>query len=728
MGKDNKKTRAQGNVLRVVFHNPDNGYSVIRMKDSSGREFTAVGLMEHRRPGEKLQLQGKWKRQSRWGLQFEVDKYRVEPPDSKESLMKYLASDLVEGIGPEMARRLVEHFGDEVLEIIRNQPSRISEVSGIGKKRSRMIVKAVMGEDREKKILRELSVRLMGFGVGESRIRKIYKQYGGSALDILNRNPYQIYEDIDGFGFVLTDRLAAKMNIAQDSKSRIEAGIKYRLSQSVDDGHCYLPRGELVENAANLLGVSSEKVDYTLSDMVKTSRLIESDGRIYQFDIFYAEQRVAVKLAALMKSKFPVIQSKQVEEEIEKFSRTRKIELTTLQKESIRKILSSKPVAVLTGGPGTGKTTAIDAVAHIASKSGLSVKLCAPTGRAAKRLAESTGMSAYTIHRLLGYKPQTGFEKGESRKLSAQFIVLDEASMVDIKVFSALMSAIKPGCRLLIVGDVDQLPSVGPGQILRDIIESGRIPTIRLNVIHRQAAKSRIIMESHNILHGKIPDLNNYESGDFFFISQQDREMGFKTIIDLVSSRLPEHYQLDARRDIQVIVPMYKGICGANALNDGLKERLNPDGPREPFNFSPGDKVMQIRNNYELDVFNGDIGIVNSIDSEKSTMKVLFDRPIQYNPAESKDLTLAYAITIHKSQGSEMPCVVIPLYTEHFILLKRNLLYTAITRAKKVCVIVGQEKALYLAINKYSEENRYSGLQDKLSQAIDNSKNRTKLF
>jgi len=718
----NKRVVVQGTVERVIYTNPENGYAVVRLHTQSGKYINVVGCLERRHRGEFLRLEGRWMHDPRWGQQFEVESYTVSEPRDSDSMKRYLASELVEGIGPEMAERLVEHFGNNVITVVRENPDRLREVSGIGKKRAKAIRDAILGEDREKRIMRELSTRLMDFGIGTARIRKIYKRYGDASLDILNRDPYRLAGDIYGIGFATADHIARRMNIPKDAPTRLRAGLLHALYRSSDEGHCFLPTSELIEQAERLLDVPAETLLHPLRAIAESGAVSAIGDRIYPARLFVAEATVAERLNAILNAQGAPLGAEFVESALKKQQRQMDIEFTSEQSDAVRKILCQTPVLVLTGGPGTGKTTIIRAAAHIARSSRANVILCAPTGRAANRLSEMTDIPAYTIHRLLEYTPQTGFSRGISRPIRAQFVVVDEMSMVDIELFSALLAAIRPGTRLLLVGDADQLPSVGPGQVLSDLIASEVVPTERLTIIHRQAAKSRIIREAHNILRGQIPSLKNDPKADFFFLQEDDPEKGMKTVVDLVSQRLPERYGLDPSADIQVIVPMYRGVCGANILNEAIRERINPRKPTPPFKFSVGDKVMQTRNNYDLNIFNGDIGVVvkTVTDGKNSNSQPLlivkFDVPVAYTPEDASELTTAYAITVHKSQGNEMPCVIIPLYTEHYILLRRHLLYTAITRAKKLCVIVGQVRALDIAVGRAPGSHRYSTLAERIKK------------
>lgn len=709
----NQDGEIRGIIERITFFNEENGYSVLRLRLDSGELVTVVGRLDMRRPGEYLTARGQWVVNPQYGRQFEAQSYSVSAPPDNDSLRRYLASDVIEGIGPEMARRLVNHFGGDLMNIVRKNPRRLMEVEGIGKKRARQIRKSLLSEDREQRTLRELSTRLMSFGIGPARIRKIYAAYGESALDYLHRDPYRLIDEISGFGFSTADKIASRMNVAPDAPSRLKAGLVHVLERATNEGNCYLEKSELLQRAKDLLIVETGKIENAYDSLLKYNIVVEEKGRVYIARYYDLECSVAQGIITFRNTRGSSLNKGQINRGLKIVQKQVDIKFTREQNLAVAGILGRNSVQVITGGPGTGKTTIIRAVAKIADMNGWNIALCAPTGRAAQRLSEAVDMPAYTIHRLLNFRPDQISEVAV-RKLKVDMLVIDEMSMVDLELFSIILSALKPGCKLLLVGDADQLPSVGPGRILGDLIDSNQIPVSQLSLIHRQAERSRIIAESHNIIHGQVPSLRNNPKSDFFFLDEPDREIGLQTTIDLVSQRLPDKYGFDSRREIQVIVPMYKGICGANALNQGIREVLNPGTGKSKFPFSAGDKVMQIRNNYDFGVFNGDIGIVLSTDEEEDEITVEFDRPIVYRRGDFKQLTLAYAITVHKSQGSEIPCVIIPLYTEHYMLLRRKLLYTAITRAKKLCVIIGQPRALEIAVRRSVEDRRNTALAERI--------------
>ncbi len=709
------RVEISGTVERITFFNEENGYSVLRLRLGSGQIATVVGRLDVRRPGEYLKVEGEWVINPQYGRQFKADRYSVGAPPDNESLKRYLASDVIEGIGQEMARRLVEHFGSELMKVVRESPRRLMEVEGIGKKRARQIRKSLLSEDREQRTLRELSTRLMSYGIGPARIRKIYKAYGESALDYLNRDPYRLIDEITGFGFNTADKIAVRMNVARDAPSRIRAGLVHVLDRATNDGNCYIEKNGLIEQAKSLLAVESEKIEREYSHLRDYQTVVEDKGRVYISKYYDLECSVAREIIAFRDTVGNNLPREKIARGLDKIKRGIELDFTDEQKASVEGILGKNQVQVLTGGPGTGKTTIIRAVAKIANMNRWDVALCAPTGRAVQRLSGAVDMPAYTVHRLLNFRPDQISEMAV-RKLDVDLIVIDEMSMVDLELFSVILSALNPGCKILMVGDADQLPSVGPGRILGDLIDSKEIPVSKLSLIHRQAEQSRIIAESHNIIHGQVPSLRNDPASDFFFLDEPERELGLQTTIDLVLQRLPGKYGFDTRRDIQVIVPMYKGICGANELNKGIREVLNPGAGEAQSPFSAGDKVMQVRNNYDFGIFNGDIGVVSSVDEKEGEITVEFDHPVVYKKEDFKQLSLAYAITVHKSQGSEVPCVVIPLYTEHYMLLRRKLLYTAITRAKRLCVIVGQPRALEIAVKRSIEDRRDTGLAERIRE------------
>jgi exodeoxyribonuclease V alpha subunit len=713
-------TEISGIIERITYSNEENGYAVLRLRLGSGQMATVVGRLDMRRPGEYLCANGKWIFNPQYGRQFEAESYSIGAPPDNDSLMRYLASDVIDGIGQEMARRLVEHFGGDFMRIVREEPQRLTEVEGIGRKRATQIRKSLLSEDREQRALRELSTRLMGFGIGPAKIRKIYRAYRDAALDYLHRDPYRLIDEIDGFGFTTADMIASRMNVAPDSPSRLKAGLVYVLENASGEGNCYLEKSELLEQAKKLLAVEGAKIENAFVKLADSQAVVEENGRVYIARFFDLECSVANVIVEFLRAKGRSLPIGTIRRGLENVQKECDIEFTHEQRGAVENILSENQIQILTGGPGTGKTTIIRAVAKIADANRWNIALCAPTGRAAQRLSEAVDMPAYTIHRLLNFRPDQISELAV-RKLNVDLIVIDEMSMVDLELFSVVLSALDSGCKILLVGDSDQLPSVGPGRILGDLIDSAAVPVVKLSLIHRQAVKSRIIAESHNIIRGLVPSIRNNPGSDFFFLCEEDRELGLQTVIDLVSHRLPTKYGFDSKRDIQVIVPMYKGVCGANELNKGIREILNRGSLNDPeVHFLAGDKVMQIKNNYDLGVFNGDIGIVASVNREEEEIHVDFGRSgiASYSREDLAQLTLAYAITVHKSQGSEVPCVVIPLYTEHFMLLRRKLLYTAITRAKELCVIVGQPRALELAVQRSIEDHRNTGLAERLRKKI----------
>ncbi|MCK5833188.1 ATP-dependent RecD-like DNA helicase [bacterium] len=705
-----------GVVESILFYDSTRDFTIIKIKTDKGHTVVLVGNMGKRNSGECLTAEGKWEMTEKWGYRLKVESFDVEQPKGNESLIKYLSSDLIKGIGKKYAKLLVDHFGNDVLNVVRETPERLLEVPGIGKKRAEAIKKALTAEDRDQRAIRKLSLKLLDKGIGPARIRKIYERYKGAALDILEKDTYRLADEIMGIGFILADKIANKMDVPKDSPSRIRAGLKYTLNKSSDEGHCFLPMKELIFRTGKMLNIDHRMISSQINKSIEVGELVLRGEKVYLSRLSEAEENSALILSGLLLTGLKAVPEKKINRSLDYIERNRKIVFTAEQRTAVFTALGPSSVSVITGGPGTGKTTVIDAIVSIAKEVSLRVALCAPTGRAANRLSHATGEPACTLHRLLEYTPGVGFKYGHSRPLHTDIIVLDEASMVDIELLSSLLFATRKGQRLVIVGDANQLPSVGPGQILADIISSSSVPTVSLRTIHRQADKSRIIAESYNVLNGRMPSLKNDPKGDFFFIPENDRESGLKLVVDLVARRLPEAYKLDPLRDIQVIVPSYKGICGVNALNAALRNEFISAANESDSRFFFGDKVMQTRNNYDLNVFNGDIGFVKSV--TKNSITVDFGRDVTYDSASICDLTEAYAITAHKSQGGEVPCVVIPLFKEHFILLNRNLLYTAMTRAKQLCVIIGDVKALGIAVSKAKTHQRWTALGERIAEGV----------
>ncbi|MGE3280032.1 MAG: ATP-dependent RecD-like DNA helicase [Alphaproteobacteria bacterium] len=710
-----------GLVERVTYHNAENGFCVLRVKARGHRDLvTAVGHAATISAGEWITASGEWINDRTHGQQFKARFLRSSTPTSTEGIEKYLASGMIRGIGPVYARKLVKAFGDKVFDVIEAEPGRLREVSGIGPMRAERIASAWV----EQKIVREIMVFLHGHGVGTARAVRIFKTYGADAIQVMSENPYRLARDIRGIGFKTADAIAMRLGIDKAAMVRVRAGISYALTEAMDEGHCGLPRDELVPLAAALLEVPPELVQTALElELVERTVIADTVGEqscIFLAGLYRAEQVIADRLRRLASKALPWPQI-DPEKALPWIEDKTGLSLAESQATAIRLALVSK-VLVITGGPGVGKTTIVNAILRIISAKDVSLLLCAPTGRAAKRMTEATGFEARTIHRLLEIDPKTGdFKRGNDNPLDCDLLVIDETSMVDVMLMQALVRAVPDHAALLIVGDIDQLPSVGPGQVLADIIGSGAVPVVRLTEIFRQAAESRIITSAHRINRGMLPDLSKPEGdSDFYFVPAEDPETAVARIVDLVGIRIPRRFGLDPIRDIQVLCPMNRSGVGARSLNIELQTALNPAGEnkiqRFGWTFVPGDKVMQIENDYEKEVYNGDIGYIDGIDPETGELTANFDgRTVTYGFGELDTLAPAYAATIHKSQGSEYPAVVIPMLTQHYVMLQRNLLYTGVTRGKRLVVLVGQNKAVAIAVRNVSGRRRWSKLDEWLA-------------
>ncbi|HVT45640.1 MAG TPA: ATP-dependent RecD-like DNA helicase [Thermoanaerobaculia bacterium] len=706
-------------VERVTFHDPVSGFAVLKTRIRGVRELvTIVGRLPAISPGEAIEASGEWKNDPVHGRQFQAGEIRALVPTTRSGIEKYLGSGAVRGVGPHLAKTLVQHFGDELFTVIEKQPNRLREVSGIGPKRVAMITSSWS----EQRGVRDLMLFLQSHGIGTTRALKIYRQYGTGAISLIRENPYRLADEIRGIGFLSADKIALDLGLDKNSPSRARAGVVHVLQEAVSGGHCGLPRRDLVARSVRLLEITDTIVIEAVESEVAGGRLIAD--RVAGVDAVFlprlhrAEIRVATDLRSLAGGR-PPWPSIDAEKALAWLERIRALRLASTQREAVRLVLQSK-VTVITGGPGVGKTTLVDSIITILSAKKMRITLCAPTGRAAKRLAESTGREARTIHRLLEVDPATGgFRRGRDNPLECDLLVVDETSMVDVLLMEALLRAVPPRAAVLFVGDADQLPSVGPGQVLADIIASDALPVIRLTEIFRQAAESRIIVNAHRVNRGLPLQIDDRGTdADFYFVRADDPLRALEKIVQIVSVRIPERFGLDPLRDVQVLAPMNKGTVGVRTLNDELKRALNPPGARPKLmrlgmTLSAGDKVMQTINNYQKDVFNGDLGVIASIDPEEGTLEVEFDgRLVPYESDELEDLTLAYATTIHKSQGSEYAAVVIPMSTQHYVMLQRNLLYTAITRGKRLVVLVGEARAIELAVRNHESRRRCSKLKE----------------
>ena len=707
-----------GLIERVTFHNEESGFCVLRVKTQGHREeSTVVGSLPAVTAGEWLVAEGGWIRDQEHGLQFKATTIKTVPPTTVEGIERYLSSGLVKGIGPVLAKKLVGRFGAEVLAVIENRAAELQTVDGIGPKRRERIEAAW----QEAKQVREIMLFLHSHGVSTSRAVRIFNIYGKQAIERVRENPYTLAKDIYGIGFATADQIAQRIGIPRDSVNRARAGIDHVLLEATSDGHCALPLPNLNAAAVKLLGIPEAAVEQALSQMLAGGSLlreeINGEPLIFLPHLRKAEEAIAARIKRLVQAPIvypPIDFDKAVTWCERRTGRT----LAPSQREALQTVLASR-VVILTGGPGVGKTTLVNSILLILRTKGVKCLLCAPTGRAAKRLAETTGLEAKTIHRLLEIDPRTGrFSRNESNPLACGLLVVDETSMVDVPLMHSLVRAVPNSAGLILVGDVDQLPSVGPGTVLRDLIASGVVPVLRLTEVFRQAADSRIITNAHRIRRGQMPELRGADpSSDFHFVERDDPEKIAATLIKLVQARIPERFGLDPIRDVQVLCPMNRGSLGVRELNTVLQRALNPARPDQPvverfgWRFQIRDKVIQTENDYDKDVFNGDVGMIERIDPVEQEVAVRFDeRLVKYDFGELDEVSLAYAITIHKSQGSEFPAVVIPLATQHYVLLQRNLIYTGVTRGKRLLVLIGQRKALGIAVRNDRPQRRYSGL------------------
>lgn len=699
-------------VERITYQNPENGYSVLKVKVKGYNDLvTLVGNLLEVPVGSVLLCRGEWKVDKRYGSQFVAATWEETMPATVYGIEKYLGSGLVKGIGPRFARAIVQRFGTETIDIIETEIERLYEVPNIGRKR----VAKIRESWKKQKDIKNVMLFLQGYGVSTAYAAKIYREYGKESIDKVRENPYRLADDIWGIGFKTADGIAAKMGYEKEDPRRCRSGILYTLGQLSDEGHVYAGEEQLVKTAGQLLEAGETAIRDTLAGMLQAEDLILDKDAIYLPPFYHAECSTSRRLRDLAESTGRSL----FDGLFDPSSLTAEtgIEYDEVQLAAIRQAVTSK-VMVLTGGPGTGKTTTTQGIIAALKKAGLRVLLAAPTGRAAKRMSEATGMEAKTIHRLLEYNPQDGYKRNDENPLEGDALIVDECSMIDILLMNNLLKAVPVGMRLVFVGDIDQLPSVGAGNVLRDIIDSQRIPVVRLVRIFRQAQKSRIVMNAHAINQGRFPDTSNGRDTDFFFMREDDPERAAETIVRLVKERLPRAYRESPDR-IQVLTPMQRGVVGAANLNLLLQQALNPSGPslnRGGYTYRQGDRVMQQRNNYDKDVFNGDLGYIREVNTEERTLKVDFDgKWAEYDVTELDELTLAYATTIHKAQGSEYPIVVMPILMTHFVMLQRNLIYTGITRAKKICVLLGAAKALAYAVRNVSVLKRNTRLKERLN-------------
>jgi len=732
-----------GTVERITYYNQENGYTVLRLQPKFERNqkipglnleglVTVVGNLPELSPGEKIRIEGDYTTHPKHGLQFKANKCEKLLPVTPSAIERYLGSGLVKGIGPKLAKRIVNVFKEKTLEIIEKEPGRLSEVPGIGVDRTAKIIQSW----QEQQKVKEIMLFLHGHGVSTNLAVKIYKTYGDQSLDILQKNPYQLEEDIYGVGFKTADGLAQDLGLPQDHPSRIEAGIVYAINQSINEGDVYLEMDVLRQQAASLLEVEQDLIVLGMDRLAENDRIkvetrqnqqtekfetknsirenpeIYGDRHIYLTPFYHSEKGVAEKINALLTYSTEPRQGQLLLDGDQ---------LSPEQENALKKAIVSN-ISVLTGGPGTGKTTCLKALINYLETQNIRYALASPTGRAAKRLSQAASRPASTIHRLLGFAPGKGYQYNKKYPLKIDFLIVDEASMLDLLLAHHLFQALKASTQVLFVGDIDQLPPVGAGNVLQDIIESGEVPVSRLTKIYRQSEDSQIITNAHRINNGNFPNFSKTIKGDFFLFPAENDKEAADWIIDLVSTRIPAQFDLDPINEIQVLSPMYRGGAGVNQLNEKLQEKLNPEAEGKPeikiFDqvFRVGDKVMQIRNNYDKDVFNGDIGEVSQINRIEQNFSIIFDKNniVTYDFTELDEVVLAYAVSVHKSQGSEFPGVVLPIITQHYMMLQRNLIYTAITRAEKLCVLVGNKKAIYIGINNDKITKRNSSLAERI--------------
>lgn len=732
-----------GTVERITYYNPENGYTVLRLKPeklSKGKIFgvnlegllTIIGNLPELSPGESVEIKGDYETHPKHGLQFKANACEKILPVTAVGIERYLGSGLIKGIGPGLAKRIVRAFKEETLQVIEETPQQLLDVPGIGPDRTEKIISAW----EEQKSVKEIMLFLHEHQISSNLAVKIYKTYGEQSLNVVRDNPYQLEEDIYGIGFKTADKIAQNLGLPQDHPSRIEAGVVYAINEMINEGHVYSPEEQVLSRSEDLLTVERKLIESGLerlqeSDRIRKERVVWDAGPttnntpklaergaaygvpvIYLTPFYHSETGLSRLLRTLCE--YPLRPWQTILEFKSEF-------LSEEQQSALKKTVRN-PVSVITGGPGTGKTTCLKALIELLEKRQLRYALASPTGRAAKRLSEATERPASTIHRLLGYSPNAGFQHHEKKPLEIDFLIIDEASMLDLLLAYHLLKAVKPGTQLLFVGDIDQLPSVSAGDVLRDIIDSGEVPVSRLTQIFRQSKGSQIIMNAHRINQGLMPMFSKNTQGDFFMFPAQDAEQASDWVLDLVSNRMPKTFNLRPVQEIQVLTPMYRGAAGVDGLNEKLQETLNPPDRKKPEHrlhgrlLRVGDKVMQIRNNYDKDVYNGDIGYIREINIIEQQITVTMDesRYINYAFSETDELTLAYAVSVHKSQGSEFPAVVMPILTQHYVMLQRNLLYTAITRARKLCVLTGNEKAIRIAVNNNQVSKRYSLLSERL--------------
>ena len=730
----------EGEVARVTYENNETGFRVVKvMIEGHETAISWIGRFQPIPPGTRVRATGRYERDPRHGDQLRVETLLEIAPSTLQGLERYLGSGMVPGIGPAFAKRIVEAFGDDSLRILDEDPGRLAEVAGLGPRRADAVAKAWASQ----RVIRDIMIFLQQYGASAALATRIFKRFGSSAIDVVKRSPYRLALEVWGVGFKTADALARAVGVSKDAPERAQAGVLQILSDLAARGHVYAERGDLVTRSAAMLERDEEGVDQAIdalenSGHVRVERLESGIVGVYEKTLYEAESRLAKRIAFLLATKGKPLGGKRGESPLEVaraaialFEARSRVALAPAQRDAIEQAAENK-ILVVTGGPGVGKTTIVRAILSLFDLAGHSVRLAAPTGRAAKRMSEATGREAVTLHRLLEFDPkERGFLRRHEKPIEADVLIVDEASMIDLQLADALSQAVADGARLVLVGDVDQLPSVGPGAVLRDVIGSGVVPTVRLSQIFRQAEGSLIVKNAHRIHDGDKPEGSTDKKGEFYVFQRNTPEEAAQTVHDLITQRIPRGFGFDPVRDVQVLTPMNKGTTGTLILNEVLQKALNPDGPsvtRGDRTYRLGDKVMQLRNDYDREIYNGDVGRISAIDADAATLTVTFDgREVSYEESDLDELVLAYATSIHKSQGSEYPAVVVVLLSQHFVMLSRNLLYTAVTRGKKLVVLVTDSRALSLALSETRREERSTALAERLRHAREASSDRVPL-